>query len=96
MEKYDAFIDELLRVAKNFVVFSTPNRRPEYTNPDGTPKNHWHLREWSFKELDDILKRHKATVDWHFLNGPWDGPFNITEDLQEDTLALLPILKTKR
>ena len=96
VENYDAFIDELLRVAKKFVIFSTPNRRPEYTNPDGTPKNYWHLREWSFEELDDILKRHKATVDWHFLNGPWGGPFSLTNELQEDTMALLPILKTKR
>ena len=96
VENYDAFIGELLRVAKNFVVLSTPNRRPEYTNPDGTPKNYWHLREWSFEELDNILKQHKAMVDWRFLNGSWDGPFSITEDLQEDTLALLPTLKLKR
>ena len=95
VENYDAFIDELLRVAKNFVVFSTPNRRPEYTNHNGTPKNYWHLREWSFEELDDILKQHKAAIDWHILNGPWSGPFTITKDLQEDTLALLPILKPK-
>ena len=96
VQNYDAFIDELLRVAKNFVVFSTPNRRSEYTNSDGTPKNYWHLREWSFEELDDIFNQHKTTVDWHFLNGNWGGPFTITKNLNKDTLALLPILKPKR
>ncbi|MFW9877877.1 MAG: methyltransferase domain-containing protein [Candidatus Thorarchaeota archaeon] len=96
VKDYDTFIDELLRVAKDFVMFSTPRRQPKYTNPDGTPKNYWHFREWSFEELDNILKQHKTTVDWYFLNGLWDGPFTITEDLQENTLALLPALKPQR
>lgn len=91
VERYDVFIDELLRVSKKGVFISTPNRRPEYTNPDGTPKNYWHLREWSFAELDEIVKKH-GRVDWNFLNGPWEGPFTCSKALQNNTLALSPFV----
>jgi 2-polyprenyl-3-methyl-5-hydroxy-6-metoxy-1,4-benzoquinol methylase len=92
VEDYDKFIDELLRVAKRAVVFGTPNRRPEYTNPDGTPTNYWHLREWSFEEFDKIAKSHAKKVEWTFLNGPYDGPFKITHKVNKDTQVLLPAL----
>lgn len=92
VEDYDKFIDELLRVAKRAVVFATPNRRPEYTNLDGTPKNHWHLREWSFEELDKIAKRHSDKVKWAFLDGPWEGPFKTSAKVNKDTLVLIPAL----
>lgn len=92
VEDYDRFIDELLRVAKRAVVFGTPNRRPEYTNPDGTPTNYWHLREWSFEEFDKIAKSHVKKVEWTFLDGPWEGPFKITHKVNKDTLVLLPAL----
>lgn len=92
VEDYDKFIDELLRVAKRAVVFATPNRRPEYTNPDGTPTNHWHLREWSFAEFDKIAKSHSKKVKWAFLDGPWEGPFEVTSKTSPKTLALIPAL----
>ena len=92
VEDYDGFLDEMLRVCRKGVFISTPNRRPEYTNPDGTPKNHWHLREWSFAELDAILRRH-GEVEWNFLDGPFDGPFRTVREAGKDTLTLSPFLR---
>jgi 2-polyprenyl-3-methyl-5-hydroxy-6-metoxy-1,4-benzoquinol methylase len=92
VEDYHRFLDELLRVTRKSVLISTPNRRPEYTNPDGTPKNYWHLREWSYEELDEILTQH-GKVDWNFLNGPFEGPFTISKTVQDDTLTLTPAIK---
>ncbi|MBK8020932.1 MAG: class I SAM-dependent methyltransferase [Chloroflexi bacterium] len=63
VEDYHRFLDELLRVSRKGVFISTPNRRPEYTNPDGTPKNYWHLREWTYHELDEILRKHSQKID---------------------------------
>ena len=94
VENYHQFLKELLRVSKKGVFISTPNRRPEYTKPDGTPKNYWHLREWSYKELDEILKQY-GIVDWNFLNGPFEGPFTQTKTLSLDTLTLSPFLEKK-
>lgn len=91
VEDYHLFLDELLRVTRAGVFISTPNRRPEYTNPDGTPKNFWHLREWSFTELDEILRAH-GSVDWNFLNGPFEGPFTHSKQILPDTLTLSPFL----
>lgn len=96
VERYDAFVDELLRVAKRRVVFGTPNRRAEFTNPDGTPKNYWHLREWSYKELDEILRRHASQIDWHFVNGAWEGPFTISRTPTDSTQSLVPALVPER
>ncbi len=95
VEDYDRFIDELIRVAKRAVIISTPNRRPEYTNPDGTPKNFWHLREWSHSELEDIVSSHGVKQDWNFINGPWDGPFATSAKVQDDTMTLTPALILK-
>lgn len=92
VEDYHLFLEELLRVTRKGVFISTPNRRPEYTNPDGTPKNHWHLREWSFEELDEILRKH-GSVDWNFQNGPFEGPFTHSKSVVENTLTLSPFLK---
>ncbi len=91
VEDYDGFLDEMLRVSRKGVFVSTPNRRPEYTNADGTPRNYWHLREWSFGELDEIMQRHGA-VDWHFLDGPFEGPFQNVDAVTPDTLVLMPFL----
>lgn len=87
VEDYDRFLKELLRVSKRGVFISTPNRRPEYTNPDGTPKNYWHLREWSRDELKTILEKF-GRVDENFMNGQFDGPFTISNEVQENTLTL--------
>lgn len=92
VEDYHRLIKELLRISKRGVYLNTPNRRPEYTNEDGTPKNYWHLREWSFEEFDKIIREH-GTPDWNFINGPYNGPFTISKELKEDTLALAPFLK---
>ncbi|GAK57906.1 methyltransferase type 11 [Candidatus Vecturithrix granuli] len=91
VEDYDRFIKELLRVTQKGVFFSTPNRRPEYTNPDGTPKNYWHLREWSFDEFGTILRKH-GEIEWNMLNGPFEGPFYRSQTVQSDTLTLSPFL----
>lgn len=89
---YHRFVDELLRVARRTVVIGTPNRRPENTRPDGKPRNHWHLREWTHAELAEILSGHGADVDWHFLNGPADGPYRVEAEPGPDTQALVPAL----
>lgn len=94
VEDYHSFLDELLRVSKRGVFISTPNRREEYTNPDGTPKNRWHLREWNRKELSKILEKH-GRVEWNFLNGPFKGPFTISDSVQKDTLTLSPFIYKK-
>jgi SAM-dependent methyltransferase len=90
---FDTFLRELIRVARRAVVVSTPNRRPEFTNPDGTPRNHWHLREWTRDELEAILERHPIDVDWHHINGPWEGPHTRSREVQPDTQTLTPVLK---
>lgn len=92
VEDYNRLIREMLRVSKNGVFLNTPNRRPEYTNEDGTPKNFWHLREWSYEEFNEIIKKH-GTPDWNFINGPYDGPFTISSAIKADTLALSPFVK---
>ena len=96
VEDYNRFIDELLRVSRGVVIFSTPNRRVEFTNPDGTPRNYWHLREWSHKELDEILSKHQAKVDWFLIDGPFEGPFKIRKKVSKYTLVLLPVLHKNR
>jgi len=90
---YEDLIREMMRVSKRVVFLSTPNRRPEYTRSDGGPKNPWHMREWSYEDLDSILQRMPdVRVEWNFLNGPWQGPFECTSVVSENTLALTPAL----
>jgi SAM-dependent methyltransferase len=96
VEDYNRFIDELLRIAKRAVIIGTPNRRPEFTNSDGTPKNYWHLREWSYPELNDILTKHPGRLDWHFIDGPFDGPFKVKDKVSKNTLVLMPIIMKGR
>lgn len=91
VEDYKKLIKEMLRVSRKGVFFSTPNRRPEYTNSDGTPKNYWHLREWIFEEFNEIIEKY-GRVDWNFLNGPFEGPFTCSKSVQEDSLTLSPFL----
>lgn len=91
VEDYHRFLAELMRVTRKGIFLSTPNRRPEYTNSDGTPKNHWHLREWSFAELDSILKKH-GQLDWNFLNGPFEGPYTHSKHPAENSLTLSPFV----
>ncbi|MFA5247659.1 MAG: methyltransferase domain-containing protein [Patescibacteria group bacterium] len=94
VKDYDKFLDELLRVSKRGVFINTPNRRPEYTNPDGKPKNYWHLREWNQGELKTILEKH-GRVEENFINGQFNGPFTISSEIEEDTLALSPFIFKK-
>jgi len=93
---YRGLLEEMLRVAARLVFVSTPNRRPEYTLPNGKPKNHWHLREWSYEEFDLILRQlQQIQVEWNFLDGPWEGPFQTGQVISGDTQALAPVLIKK-
>jgi ubiquinone/menaquinone biosynthesis C-methylase UbiE len=94
VKDYDSFLSELLRVSRRGVFISTPNRRSENTNKNGSPKNYWHLREWSFDELNTIVSRY-GTVEWNFINGTGDGPFNISGDVRLSTQALTPFIKKR-
>jgi hypothetical protein len=86
-------LQEMIRVSNRVVFVSTPNRRPQYTRSNGRPKNVWHLREWSFQELNAILQRLPAVrVDWNYLNGPWNGPFEHSSAASPATMALTPAL----
>jgi len=91
VEDYNRLIKEMLRVSRKGVFLSTPNRRPEYTNKDGSPKNYWHLREWSFEEFDKIIKKF-GQVEWNFINGSYEGPFSISNRIDENTQALSPFI----
>lgn len=91
VEDYDRLLREMVRVSRRGVLISTPNRRDEYTNLNGTPKNFWHLREWSYEELEDILSKH-GQVDWNFLNGPYEGPFTHSKIPAKDTITLTPFI----
>jgi len=94
VEDYEKLIGEMLRVSKKGVFFSTPNRRPENTNKNGTPKNYWHLREWSYDEFDEIIRKY-GKLEWNFINGPYEGPFTISTSLSNDTFALSPFIFKK-
>jgi 2-polyprenyl-3-methyl-5-hydroxy-6-metoxy-1,4-benzoquinol methylase len=91
---YIGLIEEMIRVSNRIVIISTPNCRPEYTRPDGKPRNHWHLREWTVDELDSILSGFQnLQVEWNFLDGPWEGPFSTNTLSGPNTLALTPALR---
>lgn len=91
VEDYNLLIQEMLRISKKGIFLSTPNKRPEYTNQDGTPKNYWHLREWRFEEFQLITEKF-GKIEWHFINGLYEGPFSISRSICEDTLALSPFI----
>ena len=81
----------MTRVTNRAVLISTPIHRLEFTLPDGRPKNPWHLREWSYEEFDAILNKLSGVrIEWHFLDGPWEGPFTVSKAPGVDTLALAP------
>lgn len=92
VEDYERLIREMLRVSKKGIFINTPNRRPEYTGKDGKPLNHWHLREWSFEEFDNIIRKF-GDIDWNFLNGSWNGPFELSCEVTKDSLTLTPFIK---
>jgi ubiquinone/menaquinone biosynthesis C-methylase UbiE len=92
---YEQILAELMRVSRKGVFISTPNRRPEYTNRDGTPKNYWHLREWTYDELEKIVRKF-GSPDWKFINGPYGGPFEISKKPDENTQALAVFIKKQR
>jgi len=93
---YSGLLKEMLRVAARQVFVSTPNRRPEYTSPNGKPKNPWHLREWTFDEFDSILHElPDIRIEWNFLDGPWKGPFQTSHVVSGATQALASVLIKK-
>lgn len=93
VEDYKNLLLEMVRVSRRLVFITTPNRRPESTLPDGRPKNYWHLREWSYKDFDSILQQiPDVRVDWNFLNGLWNGPFECESIVSKNTLSLVPVL----
>ena len=92
---YGAFLGELIRVARRVVFLSTPSRRPEFTRPDGTPRNWWHLREWSAPELEAIVGGVAGVekVEWHYLDASsLRGPFSVGSQVSTATMALAPAL----
>lgn len=94
---YMRLITQMIRLANRTVLISTPNRRPEYTRLDGRPKNRWHLREWSCKELDAIVGSLSGIdVEWNFLDGPLSGPFQCRSVASRETMALTPALLRTR
>jgi ubiquinone/menaquinone biosynthesis C-methylase UbiE len=91
---YDALLRELARVARRCVFLTTPNRRPEYTLPDGRPRNYWHIREWSKEELEAILQRHHYPVVWHFLSAKTEAhPQGWTQEAVPETWTLVPVIR---
>lgn len=95
VKDYHKFLIELLRISKKYVIISTPNQRPEFTNEDGTPKNHWHLREWKPAELESILSKYSdsAKTSWFYIDGEFEGPFKVVESPTKVTLVLMPVLR---
>lgn len=88
---YHKLLKEMMRVVNKGILISTPNRRPEHCNPDGTPTNYWHLREWSDEELRSIVSQH-GKCEWNYINGSLEGPFTISDSIQESTMALSPFI----
>ncbi len=72
---YGRALEEMKRVARRGVLISTPNRLPENTNPDGTPRNYWHVFEWSPEQICAVLAKHFREFDLNFLCGDGDRPY---------------------
>lgn len=93
---YQSLLREMVRVSRRYVIVSTPNRRPENTRRDGRPRNRWHLREWQATELATVLQEATGLpVTWHFLDGPWEGPFEVASQPGEHTQALTPAIRVQ-
>jgi ubiquinone/menaquinone biosynthesis C-methylase UbiE len=90
VEDYYRLIKDMLRVSRKGVFLSTPNRRPEYTNKDGSPKNYWHLRGWNFEEFDQIIRKF-GRIGWNFIKGSLEGPYTISTEINQDTFAFHPL-----
>lgn len=72
---YDQALAEMRRVTRKAVLFATPNRLPENTNPDGTPRNYWHQFEWTPEEIRAALARIFSRFEVHYIverNGHFD------------------------
>ncbi len=90
---YMRLIHSMCRVSRRMVLISTPLQRSEYTQPDGRPRNIWHLREWSIEELENILVQAPCIgYEWNFINGPFEGPCTYSYTLATDALCLAPAL----
>lgn len=66
IEDWQGFIDNLIeKLGKPGTVYwiSTPNRNNKSLSQDGPPKNKYHVREWTSKELIDSLKKTFNTVE---------------------------------
>jgi len=86
-------LKEMVRVSRGVVFISTPNRRPEFTQRNGRPRNPWHLREWTYDEFQMVLDQVQGVrIDWYFLVGRWEGPFEVSSTLSSETIALVPVL----
>ncbi|MDD5362980.1 MAG: methyltransferase domain-containing protein [Ignavibacteria bacterium] len=93
VKNYNKFLSELYRVCRKGFLISTPNRRPENTKPDGMPMNFWHLREWNKDELLQILAENGLKkIDWHFINGRNEGPFQTTNEPAGMSQTLTPFI----
>ncbi len=90
---YEKLLREMIRSARKMVFISTPNRKPEFTRANGKPRNPWHIREWSFEQFNQILLRiHNVKIEWKFLDGTVNGPFQISKEPSDETYALVPII----
>lgn len=90
---YQSFLGEVIRVSRGVALLSTPLRRPEFTKKDGTPRNIWHLREWSFEEFYEIVTNAtRNPVRWRFLDGDWEGPFVVSSELGAGTMAIVAVV----
>ena len=90
---YMCLLKDMLRVSRQVVFVSTPNRRQEYTKKDGSPKNRWHLREWSVEEFNKIIAQQATEFDMYYLDGPFKGPFYIKEKPGKETMALMAVCR---
>jgi 2-polyprenyl-3-methyl-5-hydroxy-6-metoxy-1,4-benzoquinol methylase len=87
-------IEEMVTLARRTIIITTPNRRPENTLPDGTPRNRWHLQEWTPKELAPLLCDY--VVDWYFIEGAnYAGPYRVVRAAYNPVQcqALMPIIR---
>jgi SAM-dependent methyltransferase len=92
VENYRGLLLEMARVAQRAVFIATPNRRPENTLKNGSPKNYWHLREWTKDELDSIFKELGLNCEWNFPEGTFEGPFTWANMPTQQTWSLVPII----
>ncbi|MFC1496871.1 methyltransferase domain-containing protein [Verrucomicrobiota bacterium] len=94
-ENYKGMLLEMARVARRSIFITTPNRQPQNTLPNGQPRNYWHLREWTMSELDAILVGLGFKYEWNCLNGPFEGPFTVTDTPTENTFSLVPVISAE-